>query len=116
MPKPARAPVTLKHIAQHTGLSIMTVSRVVRGRPDVSPASRRKVLTAVRRLGYIPNPAAQLPCGSIRAAAILASRSHPPVPCARGREPRGRKLSRLEFITESNRNQGVHDTIVRNRY
>lgn len=60
MPKPARAPVTLKHIAQQTGLSIMTVSRVVRGRPDVSPASRRKVLAAVRRLGYIPNPAAQL--------------------------------------------------------
>jgi DNA-binding LacI/PurR family transcriptional regulator len=38
----------------------MTVSRVVRGRPDVSLASRRKVLAAVRRLGYIPNPAAQL--------------------------------------------------------
>ncbi len=60
MLKPIRAPVTLKHIARHTGLSIMTVSRVVRDRPDVSPASRRKVLTAVRRLGYIPNPAAQL--------------------------------------------------------
>jgi LacI family transcriptional regulator len=60
-------PVTLKHIARHTGLSIMTVSRVVRGRPDVSPASRRRVLAAVRRLGYIPNPAAQL----------LASRTAP---------------------------------------
>lgn len=60
MPKPVRAPVTLKHIAQYTGLSIMTVSRVVRGRPDVSPESRRKVLGTVRRLGYIPNPAAQL--------------------------------------------------------
>jgi LacI family transcriptional regulator len=53
------APVTLKHIAERTGLSIMTVSRVVRGRPDVSEASRRKVLGAIRRLGYIPNPAAR---------------------------------------------------------
>ncbi len=67
MPTTVRGPVTLKHIARHTGLSIMTVSRVVRDRPDVSPASRRKVLAAVRRLGYIPNPAAQL----------LASRAAP---------------------------------------
>lgn len=52
--------MTLKHIAQYTGLSIMTVSRVVRGRPDVSPLSRQKVLAAVQRLGYIPDPAAQL--------------------------------------------------------
>jgi len=60
MKRSVRIPVTLKHIARYTGLSIMTVSRVVRGRPDVSPASRQKVLAAVRRLGYIPNPAAQL--------------------------------------------------------
>ena len=60
MPKPVRTSVTLRDIARRTGLSIMTVSRVVRGRPDVSPGSRRKVLGAVRRLGYIPNPAAQL--------------------------------------------------------
>ena len=54
-----RSPVTLKDIAEQTGLSIMTVSRVVRGRPDVSAASRRKVVLAVKRLGYIPNPAAR---------------------------------------------------------
>jgi LacI family transcriptional regulator len=59
MPKTQWSPVTLKDIAEHTGLSIMTVSRVVRGRPDVSVASRRRVLTAVQRLGYIPNPAAR---------------------------------------------------------
>jgi DNA-binding LacI/PurR family transcriptional regulator len=59
MPKAQGSPVTLKDIAEHTGLSIMTVSRVVRGRPDVGAASRRKVLTAVQRLGYIPNPAAR---------------------------------------------------------
>jgi DNA-binding LacI/PurR family transcriptional regulator len=59
MPKTSWSPVTLKDIAEHTGLSIMTVSRVVRGRPDVSTASRRKILAAVQRLGYIPNPAAR---------------------------------------------------------
>jgi LacI family transcriptional regulator len=59
MPKAQWSPVTLKDIAQYTGLSIMTVSRVVRERPDVSSASRRRVLAAVQRLGYIPNPAAR---------------------------------------------------------
>ena len=59
MPKTQWSPVTLKDIAAHTGLSIMTVSRVVRDRPDVSAASRRRVLAAVQRLGYIPNPAAR---------------------------------------------------------
>jgi LacI family transcriptional regulator len=54
-----RSPVRLKDIAEHTGLSIMTVSRVVRGRPDVGAARRRQVLAAVQRLGYIPNPAAR---------------------------------------------------------
>jgi hypothetical protein len=31
MRKPSRDPVTLKHIPRHTGLSILTVSRVVLG-------------------------------------------------------------------------------------
>jgi LacI family transcriptional regulator len=68
MPKRSPPPVTLRDIAKHTGLSIMTVSRVVRGRPDVSPASRQKVLAAVRRLGYLPNPAAQLLAAGARPA------------------------------------------------
>jgi LacI family transcriptional regulator len=68
MPPKIRPRVTLKDIAAHTGLSIMTISRVVRGRPDVGAASRQKVLAAVHRLGYVPNPAARL----------LASRSPQP--------------------------------------
>ena len=59
MTTPRWSPVRLKDIAEQTGLSIMTVSRVVRGRPDVGAASRRKVLSAIQRLGYIPNPAAR---------------------------------------------------------
>jgi LacI family transcriptional regulator, gluconate utilization system Gnt-I transcriptional repressor len=33
----------------------MTVSRVLRNRGDVSPATREKVLAAARELGYVPN-------------------------------------------------------------
>lgn len=59
MARTIRPAVTLKEIAKNTGLSIMTVSRVVRGHPDVGAANRRRVLAMVRRLGYIPNPAAR---------------------------------------------------------
>ncbi len=59
MPRTIRPAVTLKEIARQTGLSIMTVSRVVRGHPDVGDVNRRKVLAVVRQLGYIPNPAAR---------------------------------------------------------
>ncbi len=55
-PRPA---VTLKAIAQRTGLSVMTVSRVVRGHPDVGAVNRRKVLAVARQLGYVPNVAAR---------------------------------------------------------
>jgi len=72
-PRPA---VTLKSIAQRTGLSVMTVSRVVRGHPDVGAVNRRKVLAVARQLGYVPNPAArQLASGypSARADRIIGT-------------------------------------------
>jgi LacI family transcriptional regulator len=59
MARTNRTAVTLRDIAEHTGLSIMTVSRVIRGHPDVGQQNRRKVLSTARRLGYIPNPAAR---------------------------------------------------------
>lgn len=39
-------------IARHSGVSIATVSRVLNGRPDVSDATREKVMQSVRELGY----------------------------------------------------------------
>lgn len=36
-------------------MSEMTVSRVLRNRGDVSPATREKVLEAAKKLGYVPN-------------------------------------------------------------
>ncbi|MFH0953708.1 MAG: LacI family DNA-binding transcriptional regulator [Verrucomicrobiota bacterium] len=47
--------VTTRDIAEHTGLSKMTVSRVLNGFPHVSESTRRKVMDAVRDLGFRPN-------------------------------------------------------------
>jgi LacI family gluconate utilization system Gnt-I transcriptional repressor len=45
----------LKDIARLAGVSEMTASRALRGAPDVSEATRRKVEEIARRVGYVPN-------------------------------------------------------------
>ncbi|SEL12886.1 LacI family DNA-binding transcriptional regulator [Pacificibacter marinus] len=53
-PIPKR-PLTLRDVSEVSGVSEMTVSRVLRNRGDVSEATREKVLKAARDLGYVPN-------------------------------------------------------------
>lgn len=53
--KKPRRPLTLRDVSEASGVSEMTVSRVLRNRGDVSAATREKVLTAARTLGYVPN-------------------------------------------------------------
>ena len=48
-------PLTLRDVSEASGVSEMTVSRVLRNRGDVSEATRAKVLEAVKTLGYVPN-------------------------------------------------------------
>lgn len=50
-----RRPLTLRDVSEACGVSEMTVSRVLRNREDVSPATREKVQIAARALGYVPN-------------------------------------------------------------
>ena len=53
-PEP-RHTLTLRDVSEASGVSEMTVSRVLRNRGDVSAATREKVLEAARTLGYVPN-------------------------------------------------------------
>lgn len=50
------SPATLKDIARAAGVSIMTVSRVLRGAPKVSAEKRNLVLKEAKRLHYLPDP------------------------------------------------------------
>lgn len=50
--KVARVRIRLSEIAERTGVSISTVSRVLNEQPGVSPQTRRQVLTAIDVLGY----------------------------------------------------------------
>lgn len=51
----APRPLTLRDVSAASGVSEMTVSRVLRNRGDVSEATRAKVLEAAKTLGYVPN-------------------------------------------------------------
>lgn len=55
MNKPVSRPLTLRDVSEASGVSEMTVSRVLRNRGEVSDATRQKVLDAAKRLGYVPN-------------------------------------------------------------
>ena len=48
-------PLTLRDVSEASGVSEMTVSRVLRNRGDVSAATREKVLATAKQLGYVPN-------------------------------------------------------------
>ncbi len=54
-PIPPRRPMTLRDVSEASGVSEMTVSRVLRNRGDVSDPTRKRVLAAARELGYVPN-------------------------------------------------------------
>ncbi|MDT8858014.1 LacI family DNA-binding transcriptional regulator [Paracoccaceae bacterium Fryx2] len=51
----ARRTLTLRDVSEASGVSEMTVSRVLRNRGDVSGATRERVLEAARKMGYVPN-------------------------------------------------------------
>src|SRR5579859_6657825 len=47
--------VTIREVAAAAGVSTATVSNVLNNTGKVGPATRRTVLTTVRRLGYVPD-------------------------------------------------------------
>ncbi|MFS0689153.1 catabolite control protein A [Sporosarcina sp. 179-K 8C2 HS] len=51
--------VTIYDVAREANVSMATVSRVVNGNQNVKPATRKKVLECIERLGYRPNAVAR---------------------------------------------------------
>jgi LacI family transcriptional regulator len=55
MANPSNVPVRLKDIARDLNVSVMTVSKVVRGCADVGAETRSRVLARIKELNYQPN-------------------------------------------------------------
>ncbi|NED98202.1 LacI family DNA-binding transcriptional regulator [Phytoactinopolyspora alkaliphila] len=59
-------------VARHAGVSSQTVSRVSNGYPGVVDATRQRVLSAMKELGYRPNSAARaLKSGEFRTVGVI---------------------------------------------
>jgi len=54
-----RMAITIYDVAREANVSMATVSRVVNGNQNVKPATRKKVLDCIERLGYRPNAIAR---------------------------------------------------------
>jgi len=69
---PPSAPVTLSDIAASTGFTTNTVSRALKGKEDISAATRTLIQRAARRMGYIPNAlAASLRLGKTLTISVI---------------------------------------------
>ncbi|WP_235037719.1 MULTISPECIES: LacI family DNA-binding transcriptional regulator [unclassified Novosphingobium] len=55
----SRAGITIADVAQHAGVSLMTVSRVMNGKANVRPETRDLVDAAIKALNYAPSIAAR---------------------------------------------------------
>lgn len=51
--------VRLKDIAARAGVSVMTVSKVMRDAPDISGATKERIRALAREMGYVPDRQAQ---------------------------------------------------------
>lgn len=58
-PKKSRRPSTIYDVAKTAGVSISTVSRVINASPNVSDATRNRVLEVIDRLNFIPKAEAR---------------------------------------------------------
>lgn len=66
--------VTITDVAHKAGVSVSTVSRVMRNHPDVNPSTRERVMAAVRLLDYRPSPIARaLVSGRSQSIGLLVS-------------------------------------------
>jgi LacI family transcriptional regulator len=65
-------PVTMKHIAQALGVSVVTVSKVMRDHADIGPETRKRVLSKAKELNYRPNLTARsLVTGQSRQVGVI---------------------------------------------
>ncbi len=94
---------TLKTVAEATGFAVTTVSRALANDPRIAQSTRDKVAKAAKKLGYVPDRAAQrLRTGRTKVISLLINPHH---------EFLGFTDVLLSGLTESLRETGYHINI-----
>ena len=98
---------TIKDVAKLAGVGTTTVSRVANGASNVSAETRTKVLTAILKLQYCPNPHAtklrhtnggDYPQSRVRLGALVGKRAKPQSHPASDSQNSNRQRRRLRFL------------------
>ena len=71
MSEPAPPTITIYDVAEHAGVSAMTVSRVLNQSSRVAEATRLRIQQAISELGYVPNTLARGLKGVTRTLALI---------------------------------------------
>ncbi len=98
---------TIKDVAKTAEVNISTVSRVINGSPAISPATRTRVLQAIKELGYTPDSAARtMVTKRTHAFALLVPNLADPnvSVIASGTEARAREANYVMFLAGHNTN------------
>ncbi|MGO1594426.1 MAG: LacI family DNA-binding transcriptional regulator [Ancrocorticia sp.] len=100
--------VTLAQVAEASGVSLKTASRVLAGEPNVAPKTRERVLGVARSLGYRRNAAASLLASGQQAEVITVITGDITNPfyasIAQGLEERTRERRMILNLSSSNEN------------
>lgn len=111
-----RKKVTLRDLAAATGVSVNTVSRALRGENNIAPETRRRILEARERMGYINNTlASSLRRGYTNTVAvILGDISNPQFGIIMSEiEARARMYGYSSFLLTTSENEEVELAAIR---
>jgi DNA-binding LacI/PurR family transcriptional regulator len=78
--EPRHTNVRLKDIAAQAGVSVMTVSKVMRDAPDISSATKQRIKALAIQMGYVPDTLAQgLRTGATKILGLVISNVTNPI-------------------------------------